>query len=90
MKSLRLLALAWLQTAPSALQAPPTPPTGQAPLQALSSPRLGFLELQYTRGGPRRVVFSAPAVAGVQQPLFELLRGRDLLGLCKESHSFRS
>ena len=38
MKSLRLLALAWLQTAPSALQAPPTPPTGQAPLQAPSPP----------------------------------------------------
>ncbi len=53
--------------------------------QPTSAPRLGFLELQAgTRGGPRRVVFAVPALEGVQRPLFELLRGRELLGLCMD------
>ena len=79
-----LLVILCLPAVPCPKAAQPSlPPSADVP--PTSSPRLGFLELQAgTRGGPRRVVFAAPAIEGVQRPLFELLRGRGLLGLCMD------
>ena len=45
--------------------------------------RLGFIDLQAgSRGAPQRVIFSVPPQQGVQRPLFDLLLGRALLGVC--------
>lgn len=51
--------------------------------RAVDDVRLAFLELQAgPRAVPRRLVFAAPALGGVQQPLFDLLLSRALIGAC--------
>eukprot|EP00966_Prymnesium_polylepis_P321744 7378043-Prymnesium_polylepis.2 len=56
----------------------PAPPT-----DAGGSMRLGIIDLQAgSRGAPQRVTFAVPPSQGVQAPLFDVLLGRALLGVC--------
>lgn len=49
------------------------------------SPLLGFLELQAgPRGAPRRIVFASTPLGEMNSALFDLLRGRHLLGACMD------
>jgi len=57
-----------------------SPPTD---IPAGADVRLAFVELQAgVHATPRRLVFAVPSLGGVQQPLFDLLLSRALLGTC--------
>lgn len=69
-------------------RSPPPSSSAVAPPSAPPQVRLGFIELQAgSRGAPRRVVFASPPSQEVQRPVFELLRGRGLLGMCMDRTS---